>query len=452
MSTAKVVICGAGFAGVSAAFHLSVRRGMGDVVLVDEREPLSLTSDKGTQAYRNWWAGPAEAARPMVAFLNRSIDLFEDVSRESGHAFRLNRRGYAFFTARADRIPELERTSVEVCGLGAGFLRRHPGPEPYVPSPGEGFEGVPTGADLVLDPELIRRHFPYVAPDVAALLHVRRCGWMDSRAWGRLLLGRAESAGLRVLRDRVVGVDESGGRVSGVRLASGATLDADAFVICAGPLLKDVGRLVGADLPVFNELHAKMTFADRLGLIPEGAPFLIWTDPVRLPWTEDERSEIAARPGGAELLRELPGGVHVRTRGRDLVAIWTYDISVQEPVWPPTFDPHYGEVLLRGLSRMVPAFSAYLGEAGQGLVDGGYYCKTRENRALIGPLPMPGAYVFGAVSGYGLMSAMAGGELLAAHVVGDALPSYAPAFRLERYDDPEYQRLLASADPRAGQM
>jgi sarcosine oxidase subunit beta len=43
--TAEVVICGAGMAGIAAAYHLAVRRGIGGVVLVDERPALSLTSD-----------------------------------------------------------------------------------------------------------------------------------------------------------------------------------------------------------------------------------------------------------------------------------------------------------------------------------------------------------------------------------------------------------------------
>jgi sarcosine oxidase subunit beta len=41
------------------------------------------------------------------------------------------------------------------------------------------------------------------------------------------------------------------------------------------------------------------------------------------------------------------------------------------------------------------------------------------------------------------MAACAGGELLAAHMTGAALPAYAPAFLLSRYDDPAYQQQLA---------
>jgi len=98
---AEVVICGAGIAGVALAYHLAVRRGMAGVVLVDERPPLSLTSDKSTECYRNWWPGPGDA---MVALMNRSIDLLEELARESGNVFRLNRRGYLFATADPDRV------------------------------------------------------------------------------------------------------------------------------------------------------------------------------------------------------------------------------------------------------------------------------------------------------------------------------------------------------------
>ena len=59
-------------------------------------------------------------------------------------------------------------------------------------------------------------------------------------------------------------------------------------------------------------------------------------------------------------------------------------------------------------------------------------------------LPVDGAYVTAAFSGYGLMAACAAGELLAAHITGAALPAYAPAFLLSRYADPTYQAQLAA--------
>jgi glycine/D-amino acid oxidase-like deaminating enzyme len=75
-------------------------------------------------------------------------------------------------------------------------------------------------------------------------------------------------------------------------------------------------------------------------------------------------------------------------------------------------------------------------------VDGGYYTKTRENRPLAGPLPVKGAYLIGAASGYGIMASAGLAELLAAHISGKALPKYAAAFDLARYEDAEYLNLL----------
>jgi glycine/D-amino acid oxidase-like deaminating enzyme len=109
-------------------------------------------------------------------------------------------------------------------------------------------------------------------------------------------------------------------------------------------------------------------------------------------------------------------------------------------------------VILRGLIHMIPGLSAYIGRMRKPRVDGGYYCKTRENRPLIGPLPVEGAFLFGAVSGFGIMAGMAGGELLAAHVAGTALPDYAKYFLLSRYQDPEYQHLLVELEAASGQL
>src|SRR5512139_4207828 len=108
--TADIVICGAGIAGIAAAYHLAVRRGIRDILLVDERPPLSLTSDKSTECYRNWWPGPGDA---MVRLMNRSIDIMEELAEESGNVFHMNRRGYLFATADPARIAVFQRAAEE---------------------------------------------------------------------------------------------------------------------------------------------------------------------------------------------------------------------------------------------------------------------------------------------------------------------------------------------------
>jgi glycine/D-amino acid oxidase-like deaminating enzyme len=138
--------------------------------------------------------------------------------------------------------------------------------------------------------------------------------------------------------------------------------------------------------------------------------------------------------------------VHTRPEGGEggqtILMLWDYQTRVKDPVWPPLLDEQYPEVALRGLAAMLPRMKEYFGRMPRPQLDGGYYTKTRENRPLVGSMGINGAYVTGAVSGYGIMSACGVGRLLAAHVTGSELPSYAPAFMLSRYDDPEYQKRL----------
>ncbi len=448
---AEVVICGAGIAGISAAYHLSARGGVRDVVIVDELPPLSLTSDKSTECYRNWWPGPGDA---MVALANRSIDILERLARESDDRFLLNRRGYLFATAEESRIGSMREGARESCALGAGEFREH-GPGAggdYVPAPSSGFENLPGGADLICDRSLIRRHFPYLSDKTCAVVHARRCGWLSAQQLGMVMLEKARESGARLLQARVQGVDTSGGRVRSVTVAGDAgteSIEVDTFVNAAGPFARHVGELLGIALPIFGESHVKLAFHDRHGALSQDAPLVIWNDPVRLPWSQEEREALAAEPAGRALLEEFPAGVHARPSGGDSVLLyWTLDAERVEPVFPQTWDAAIPEILLRGMSVAVPTLGTYFEHLPKPFVDGGYYAKTEDNRPLIGPLPVAGAYVIGALSGFGIMMACAAGELLAAHVSGAGLPDYADAFRLERFQDADY--LQAFSGPRGG--
>ena len=115
------------------------------------------------------------------------------------------------------------------------------------------------------------------------------------------------------------------------------------------------------------------------------------------------------------------------------------------------WDPFLPEITLRGMAVLVPGLRQYLDPMPKPYVDGGYYTKTPENRPLIGPLDVPGTYVCSAFSGFGIMASCASGELLAKHVTGGDLPSYAPAFNPARYKDPDYRELVENWDA-SGQL
>jgi sarcosine oxidase, subunit beta len=157
------------------------------------------------------------------------------------------------------------------------------------------------------------------------------------------------------------------------------------------------------------------------------APLLIWTDPQGLLWEQDERQALAEDQETRWLTEPFPAGVHTRPEGstesQTILMLWEYQTKVMEPVWPPRMDEQYPEVALRGLASMLPRMQEYFGRMPRPQLDGGYYTKRRENWPLVGSMGVEGAYLIGALSGYGIMSACGLGDLIAAQVTGRELPS-----------------------------
>ena len=451
--SADVVICGAGIAGIATAHALSVTHGLRNVLLVDERAPLTLTSDKSTEAYRNWWPGPDDA---MVQMVNRSIDLLEQWSDDSDDRFGLNRRGYLYATRDAGTAARFAADAMRASAQGAGPVRTYrtvADAEAYVRSPHRGFRGVPDGADLFVDRDAIRRHFPWMHRDIVAVLHARRCGWFSGQQLGMYLLDEAKAVGVQLLSGRVTRVLQASGTVEGVDVAradgTSVHVTTSVFVNAAGPYAAQVGELAGADLPLFSEAHYKIAIEDTAGVVDRDTGLVILDDPQRLDWTDEERDELAADDSTRWLTEPMPAGIHLRPEGygtsRTLLMLWDYHSAHRfiAPEFPMPDDALYPELVLRGMTALAPGLCTYLERLPHAYMDGGYYTKTAENRPLVGRCGGSGSYVCAGFSGFGLMAAPACGELLAAQIVGSARPAYEKAFLPARYDDPAYVSQLA---------
>lgn len=441
-----IVICGAGIAGVSAAYHLAVKHKFKDILLIDQNSPLSLTSDHSSECYRNWWPGPGDA---MVRLMNRSIDLLEELAHETSNKIQLSRRGYLFLTGDQNKISIMLEKSGDISRLGAGPLRIHRGRSddpPYKSSSLNGFMDEPSGADFFTDSALIKKHFPFLTNDVAAAIHIRRAGWLSAQQLGICMLEKARESGVQFFQRRLTGIEIKNHKISSIMLEDGTRVNTNIFVNAAGPFIADVCKMMDVELPVFSEKHLKIVFKDHLEVVPRNVPMLIWTDSQYLNWNQDDIILLKEDPQSTWLLDEFPPGVHTRPEGGEgsqiLIILWEYDLTPVEPVFPVTIDDQYPEIVLRGLSRMIPGIKKYLSRIPRPLIDGGYYTKTRENRPLIGKLPVEGAYIIGAFSGFGIMVACGAGDLLAQDIAGKKLPEYAAFFNLNRYKDPEYQNLL----------
>jgi glycine/D-amino acid oxidase-like deaminating enzyme len=310
-----------------------------------------------------------------------------------------------------------------------------------------GFEKTPDGADVFLDTTSLRTHFPFVSDKAVGGLHARTAGWLSAQQLGMWLIEQARAAGVSFVKSEVTAVDLDGDRVAAVRLADGSRLETTTFVNATGPHLRRVGKLVGVDLPVENEVHAKTAFRDHLRLFPREAPLVIWNDSQTLTWS-DEESEYLRDAGRADLIGVLPPGCHGRPEGGPdspwALGLWEYHTEVREPTWPIETDPLYTEVVLRGLARMIPALAPYTESLPETTVDVGYYTRTVENRPIAGAVGPAGSYVCGALSGFGIMAACAVGELVAHGIAGYELPDWSRWFQLSRYADPDYMADLAN--------
>jgi glycine/D-amino acid oxidase-like deaminating enzyme len=440
---ARVVICGAGIAGVSTAFHLT-RVGVTDIVIVDPRPPLTLTSDKSTECYRNWWPN-----RPMVRLMNRSIELLDEYAAESDNVFGINRRGYLYLTADESMLDSIGIGGAAAAAAGAGDLRVHDTIgstyDPATPHP---------GADLFTNRDELRNHFPWVTDQAIGGLHARTAGWLSAQQLGMWMLAQAEDTGVTVVRSRMTGVVAERGEVQSVHLDDGTTLATQSFVNAAGPMLPSVGRMVGLDLPVFSEVHAKTAFRDHLAGLPRSAPMIIWSDPQQVDWS-DEEFTILSEAGRNDVLGVLPAGCHARPEGGPdspwVLGLWEYGATRVEPTWPIPVDPLYTETVLRGLATMTPALARYRDRLPEAVVDGGHYTKTVENRPLAGPAGPHGSYVCGALSGFGIMAACGVGEIVARDIAGLENPAWAKWFDLRRYEDKTYVASIEAMGP-SGQI
>lgn len=444
----NVLICGAGIAGVSTAYQLAVRYGIKNIVIVDPLPPLTMTSDKSTECYRNWWPGPGDA---MVQLMNRSIDLMEELHCEAPGRLPMHRYGYLFATADPNRVETMIANAREISRLGAGPLRIHRNasddPE-YISVTEHDLTDAPDGADLFLDPALIRQYFPYITERTVALLHARRCGWFAAQQFGMYMLEQAIEHGVQHVKGGVESVEVAGNKIKSICVRINGELQeikTEKFVIAAGPLQKEVSRMIGVELPVACEVHLKVMFNDPKQTFPRSMGLLIWNDTVTLPWSDEEKAALAESEETRWLLHELPSGLHGRPEGEGNMFLlqWAYhSLEAVEPRFPIPLDLELPEVALRGMANVLPGLAAYFNQIPKPFVDGGYYTRTPENRPLIGPLPVEGAYIIGGLGGFGMMVSCGASDLLAKHIADAPLPAYAPAFLLSRYEDPHYQEML----------
>ncbi|MCW0983784.1 FAD-binding oxidoreductase [Agrobacterium sp. BT-220-3] len=435
---AEVAIIGAGIVGISVAYYLVEKYGVKRVVIIDPRDPMSLTSAQSGENYRNWWPDAV-----MRKFTDDSIDLMDRIARDSGNMINMTRRGYALITRRErpdDLMGELEESYRD----NPGRLRVYEGgaPQSSYKESSSDWAGAPAGVDVVCDQAMIQRVFPTLAKDVHTVLHVRRAGSISGQQLGQYMLERIRNKGGRILRGELMSIDNREPFWLNVKMAGEhVRVVADRLVNAAGPFVRDVAAMLGEDLPVECVYQQKISFEDRQRVVPRDLPFTIDLDPQTLAWTDEEMDLLRENPATARFTEQMIGGIHCRPDGAvDGAWIklgWAYNKTATDPHAPEPIDPEFPDIVLRGASRLQPGLARYVGRLPRNAHHyGGYYTMTKENWPLIGPSGTPGAFVAGALSGFGTMAACMTGSICADWVMGGPLVPYAKALSADRYSDP----------------
>ena len=360
MDRADVVIVGGGIVGSGTAYFLSTDAAFrGRRIVLIERDPsyAQASTARSAGGLRQQFSTPENVAMSQftLGLFRRLREIFgedADVSfREQGYLILATGEGRQLL---ADNVA-LQRSM---------------------------------GADIaLLEPAELRRRFPWLAPEglAAGAFGETGEGWFDPPSFAALLRKAAIAQGVRLLHDDATGITVEGGRVTSVRLASGASVSCGALVNAAGPWAGELAASAGMQLPVeprkrfvyvldcreaTEALHQAPLTVDPGGVWfrPEGRVFLCGKSP-------EEQDEPAAE--------DLDGIDH--------------DFFERE-IWPD-------------LAARVPAFeSIKVVNAWAGYYD----YNTFDQNAVIGPHPhIRNVYFANGFSGHGAQQGAAAGRAVA---------------------------------------
>jgi len=266
MSTRKdVIVVGAGVIGCSIAYHLG-RRGISTCIV--DRESIA------TRASGKAWAvftyGPAWTAyekcvtTPVEEFESGPLDTSLTVPGESvEHWLFLHTASYDRMPEFAIELKERGGIDIEYCETPSTNLvtqkefEQAGGPQELL-CPMQKVGGVE--CDWI-DASTLREQFPSLSTEYVGGT-TYPAGQVEPYKFTLAMAQAAEKLGAEIVQGEVVAFATDGDKITGVQLASGNELHADAVVLAMGPWMREATTQLGCEIgcrPVFTEcLRATM--------------------------------------------------------------------------------------------------------------------------------------------------------------------------------------------------
>ncbi len=223
-SRAQVVVIGGGIVGTSTAYHLA-HLGWTDVVVLEQGQLSS-----GTTWHAAGLLGQLRATESGTRLVQYSAELYGRLEQETGLATGFKRCGGVTVARTDDRMVQLRRTAAtaEVYDLECELIT----------------------------PARARELYPVLATeDLVGAVWLPGDGTANPVDVTASLARGARDLGVDVFEHtRVVGVEQSGGRATGVVTDRG-TIETEVVVNCAGQWAKAVGALAGVHVPLHSAEH-----------------------------------------------------------------------------------------------------------------------------------------------------------------------------------------------------
>ncbi len=366
----KVLVIGGGVQGCSVLYHLA-KLGWSDVTLVEANE---LTS--GSTWHAAGLCTQMNSSWNMMGLLKYSLELFNSLEAETGQAVDFHRTGSLRIATNPDRMDEFEHRK----GIAATL-------------------GVPLE---IITPDQARRLFPFARfDDALGVCHILTDGYVDGSAVTHALAKGATDRGAKIYRQtRVTGIERDGDRWR-VETTEGE-IRAEVVVNAAGQWARQVGRMVGLELPI----------------VPVEHHYLI-TEPI--PEIRDYQGELPVLrdPDESFYVREEGGGLLVGPFEAETVT-WATDGVPEDfhsELLPPALERL--ETCLLGCARRLPLFE----DAGIQTVVNGPDGYTPDGHCLMGPVPgLDNFHMLAGFSIFGIVFAGGSGKY-AAEWIADGQPS-----------------------------